>query len=382
MQQKILALVPSILGNDGSAVNERQLLEHLCNYGKCHVISIVPLSQLKNLASLIKNFKKSYHNLSSILFLPIPFVPIALLFLSIILSPFIFLLDRVIKFHLIYIRPSLLSFGLLASNSLIKKTCIKYTAIHEDEVKNNLLAPSSILKIADRATLHKAAIIAIPSPLLLKHLAIKRKILPQGKIVMVPPGIDEKKIESIKRINVRLSKDHHFVGFVGSLFWWQGVDLLVRAVARVSEKLKVTLLIVGDGPEKGKIKKLCRELKVRCVVTGYVRHEVALALLSNLDVLVLPRLRTSTTESNVPIKVIEAWALGVPVVTTRHKIYEYLGLRDGEHLLYCEPEPSDIAEKILKILTNPELQKRLASNGRKIAEKFYYRNIILKLIQS
>ena len=382
MQQKILALVPSILGNDGSAVNERQLLEHLCNYSKCHVISIVPLSQLKNLASLIKNFKKSYHNLSSILFLPIPFVPIALLFLSIILSPFIFLFDRVIKFHLIYIRPSLLSFGLLASNSLIKKACIKYTAIHEDEVKNNLLAPSPILKIADRATLHKAAIVAIHSPLLLKHLAIKRKILPQGKIVMVPPGIDEKKIESIKRINVRLSKDHYFVGFVGSLFWWQGVDLLVRAVARVSEKLKVTLLIVGDGPEKGKIKKLCRELKVRCVVTGYVRHEVALALLSNLDVLLLPRLRTSTTESNVPIKVIEAWALGVPVVTTRHKIYEYLGLRDGEHLLYCEPEPSDIAEKILKILTNPELQKRLASNGRKIAEKFYYRNIILKLIQS
>jgi len=84
----------------------------------------------------------------------------------------------------------------------------------------------------------------------------------------------------------------------------------------------------------------------------------------------------------VPIKVIEAWALGVPVVTTRHKIYEYLGLRDGEHLLYCEPEPSDVAEKILKVLTNPELQKRLASNGRKIVEKFYYRNIILKLIQT
>ena len=146
MQQKILALVPSILGNDGNAVNERQLLEHLCNYGKCYVISIVPVSQVKNL-SLIKNFKKSYHNLSSILFLPIPFVPIAPLFLSIILSPFIFLLDRAIKFHLIYIRPSLLSFGLLASNSLTKKTCIKYTAIHEDEVKNNLLAPSPILKI-------------------------------------------------------------------------------------------------------------------------------------------------------------------------------------------------------------------------------------------
>jgi len=380
MQRKILAVVPSLLGNDGSAVNERQLLEYLCGYGKCYVISGVP--SIKKMPSLIKDFKNMHLNFSFVLFLPVLSVPIILLFLSIILLPVIFLLDKIKKFNLIYVRTPLLSFGIFASSSLMKKTCVKLTGIFEDEIRSNLLAPSSILKIVDRVVLSKAAVVATPSPILLKRIAIRRRAAPRGKVVFVPAGVDEKKIETIRRINARLNRDRYLVGFVGTLNWWQGVDLLIRAVAKVSEKLKVTLLIVGDGPERKKIEKLCEELKVNCVITGYVRHEVALALLSNLDVLVVPSVNVITTESNIPIKIIEAWALGVPVVTSSHEIYKYLGLRDEEYLLYCEPEPSDIAEKILKILTNPELREKLARNGREIAKKFYYRNIVSRGIQT
>jgi len=49
-----------------------------------------------------------------------------------------------------------------------------------------------------------------------------------------------------------------------------------------------------------------------------------LALLSVFDVLVMPSVRMSTTSSNIPIKLLEAWALGMPVVITKHKIFESL----------------------------------------------------------
>ncbi len=109
---------------------------------------------------------------------------------------------------------------------------------------------------------------------------------------------------------------------MGSLLWWQELDRLVKAVAEVSKQANqpVTLLIVGDGPERAKVEELCRALGVSCVVTGYVRREVVLALLSVLNVLVMPRVRVSSTECVIPIKLLEAWALGVPVVIAKHAI--------------------------------------------------------------
>ena len=100
------------------------------------------------------------------------------------------------------------------------------------------------------------------------------------------------------------------------------MDRLVKAVAEVSKRANqpVTLLIVGDSPERARVEELCKALGVSCVVTGYVRHEVALALLSVFDVLVVPSVRMSTTSSNIPIKLLEAWALSVAVVIMKHEI--------------------------------------------------------------
>ena len=108
----------------------------------------------------------------------------------------------------------------------------------------------------------------------------------------------------------------------------------MRAVVKLKDMLDrpATLLIVGDGSERRKLEKLCKELKVNCRITGFVKHEAALRYLMRFDVLIAPRIRTPTTESNIPIKVIEAWALGAPVITTKHKVYEYMGLKNGEKL--------------------------------------------------
>jgi len=113
------------------------------------------------------------------------------------------------------------------------------------------------------------------------------------------------------------------MGFVDALFWWQGVAILVRAVAKLaSSGVKIKLVLVGDGPERNRILELCRKLKVDCVITGFVNHEMALKIMSQLDALVVPRIRMSSTDNVIPIKIIEAWALGTPVIATRHKIFD------------------------------------------------------------
>jgi glycosyltransferase involved in cell wall biosynthesis len=170
---------------------------------------------------------------------------------------------------------------------------------------------------------------------------------------------------------------------VGLLEWWQGVDILVKAVAKIKDSLDrpIKILIVGDGPEKRKIEKLCRELNVDCHVTGFLKHEEALKLMREFDVLVVTRRRLSSTESIVPIKIIEAWALGIPVVATAHEVFKYIGLRDKEDIVVCEPVPDDVANKILMVLTDRELGMRLSERGQRIAENYFYDEIAKNILK-
>jgi len=99
-------------------------------------------------------------------------------------------------------------------------------------------------------------------------------------------------------------------------------------------------------------------------------------------VLVVPRVRTSSTESVIPIKLLEAWALGVPVVITKHEIFDVLGLVDREHVVLCEPDVADIAEKIFMVLTNEVLRKELIKNGSVLVKTFYYDFLVQNMLKS
>ena len=202
------------------------------------------------------------------------------------------------------------------------------------------------------------------------------------KILLCPAGIDLGKIRKIvHRENVKGDKVR--IGFLGSLAWWQGVDILAEAVAMVKEKLpNVELFIVGDGSMREEVSNLCRNYKIKYTITGFVPHEEALKYLKSFDVLVLPRLKTSVTEKTIPIKIIEAWALGVPVIVTRHRVFVEMGYRDQEHLIYCEPNPRDVAEAMLLLLRNDDLRQRLAENASKLAENYDYNKIAENILKN
>jgi glycosyltransferase involved in cell wall biosynthesis len=366
--------VPSILGNDGSAVNERQFLRESCRGNKCFIITLIPLTLLKELRRLISCLRAERGNYGVVIPLPVVPIPNVVIIFSFFLGPVLWILDRLARFDVVYMRPSLVAPAVLLSNNISRKSCIKIPAIYEDELKDKAFISTFLTQVVERFVISRAGCLSFPSPLLLRLVLMKRRVVPRGKVLILPPGVDRNKIDLIKRLRINITKRGYAVGFVGSLFWWQGVDRLVKAVAEVSRQANqpVTLVIVGDGPERARVEEMCQALGVRCVLTGYVKHEVALALLSVLDVLVVPSVRMSTTSSNIPIKLLEAWALGVPVVITKHEIFDALGLMDRKHVVFCEPDAADIAEKILMVLTNEALRKELIKNGSALVKRFYY----------
>jgi glycosyltransferase involved in cell wall biosynthesis len=74
------------------------------------------------------------------------------------------------------------------------------------------------------------------------------------------------------------------------------------------------------------------------------------------------------------IKILDAWAMGRPVVSTSVGC-EGLDAVDGENILIRDT-PDSFADAVLDVVSNPELQSHLAANARKTAEESYSWNVI------
>ena len=95
-----------------------------------------------------------------------------------------------------------------------------------------------------------------------------------------------------------------------------------------------------------------------------VKSEIADAIfeLAQCKVAVVPLLAGSGTR----LKILEAWAAGVPVVSTSLGA-EGLPVRDGEHLLLADGAPA-FAEAVSRLLTCTELRTHLGLGGRLLME--------------
>jgi glycosyltransferase involved in cell wall biosynthesis len=90
--------------------------------------------------------------------------------------------------------------------------------------------------------------------------------------------------------------------------------------------------------------------------------EDAIAALASAKVAVVPLLAGSGTR----VKIIEAWAAGIPVVSTSLGA-EGLPFLAGEHLLIAD-DPATFSDSVSNLLSSKELSERLGSNGRRLYE--------------
>ena len=372
-----------LFGKSGDSINELQLVEAISR--RVERIIVFALTD-------VREFKMRNNLLSNVVLVKLPIIRYMGTFLTFFFSLIVliigYFLEKFYKFDLIYIRDTKLAWALMLSKKLRQKSVVKIPSFFEDEV---IISSSTTLKILkkifsliDFLVLSKCKKIAVHSPLWIEALAKRRKIYRRNDYLVIPAGVNLRKIKNILRYkdeSVEEIKPGSFrVGFLGTLYWWQGVEILVKAVSMLKNK-DIELIIVGDGALRQQIEMLAKKLGVNITITGYVPHEVALKYLLTFDVLVLPRKRIGTTELNIPIKVVEAWALGIPIITTKHKVFLKYGIRDLKDIIYCEPDPLSVANAISILLSNPILRNRLKINGFRIATLFDYDRIAKNLLR-
>jgi colanic acid/amylovoran biosynthesis glycosyltransferase len=158
---------------------------------------------------------------------------------------------------------------------------------------------------------------------------------------------------------------------VARLIEKKGLGDLVQACGLLARRgLRLRLDVVGDGPLRSLLEETAARTGAVVGFHGALPHERVLELYRRAAVFCLPCVVASTGDRDgLPTSVLEAMALGVPVVTTAVN-----GLRelvvDGETgLVVPERDPEALAEALERLLGDGRLADRLAAAGRDLVER-------------
>ena len=167
-----------------------------------------------------------------------------------------------------------------------------------------------------------------------------------------------------------IQDDAKIVTFIGRISRGKGVDLLVRAFASTAAMFPEAHLIVAGPDDEGIGLGLASDiasagLTERISFVGTVGGSEKRALLQRSDAVVLP----STGES-FGLSVAEAMAVGCPVIVSPAVALQDAILSAGAGLV-VDREPTQIAEAIRAILSNPGLAAEMGEAGRRVIDERY-----------
>ncbi len=185
------------------------------------------------------------------------------------------------------------------------------------------------------------------------------------KLIVIPNGVE---IESNEKIGKSMSGNKEkIVLAAGRLSTEKGIEYFIKGARIVLDRMKnVRFIIAGRGQLRNELEKLANDYGIKdyVVFTGYRRDVRTLIAFS--DVVVLPSLW-----EGLPNVLLEAMALKKPVVATDvGGVCEIV--KNGENGFLVRPAcASEIAEKILKILSDERMSLKMGENGyRFVKENF------------
>ena len=135
-------------------------------------------------------------------------------------------------------------------------------------------------------------------------------------------------------------------------------------------------MIIGDGPEREKLELQITNYKLQktVILTGNLFREKVLEYLAAADVFVL-----NTAYEGFSHQILEAMAIGVPIVTTDSGGNPELIENGKEGFLVKFNDKDGLKKKILEILKNPEIAGKLGEAASQKSREFSKERMIEKI---
>ena len=156
------------------------------------------------------------------------------------------------------------------------------------------------------------------------------------------------------------------IGFVGSFYRYEGLNLLVDAFYRIANERDAILLLVGGGETEHELRQKIQHLGLadKVVMPGRIPHERIPGVYAMIDVLVYPRYSMRLTELVTPLKPLEAMAMGKTLVASDVGGHRELIKHAENGLLFPAGDVEALIDMIKTILDNSKLKNDLTENAR------------------
>jgi len=194
----------------------------------------------------------------------------------------------------------------------------------------------------------------------------------EKKITILPNSVDVEKFNPMER-DAELEDyleayDRVVLGYIGSFVEYEGLDLLLEAVASIRNEVgdQLRVILVGDGPVMKELREMSKFLGVDDIVkfTGRVSHDEVQRYYSVLDIMAFPRKGRRVCELVSPLKPFEAMAMEKAVIASDVSALAEI-VDDGKTgLLHKKDDSRSLADCIKRLIEDDGLRASLSKAGR------------------
>lgn len=222
----------------------------------------------------------------------------------------------------------------------------------------------------ERAGLAAADAVIVTTPELGRHVG--ERVGPE-RIHLIPNGVDT----TLFRPVPRAVGEPKTVLYSGRLSEEKNLGAILEAAAEVSQRVKLQVTFIGDGPERPRLEARARQLQVSAAFLPFVEHARLAELMAQADVFVLP----SFTEGH-PKVLLEAMSCGLPCIASA--VGGNLSIvEDGRTGLLFDPAaPGGLAACLLRVFASEDFAHALGRGARaEIAARYDLRVLVAREIE-
>ena len=185
--------------------------------------------------------------------------------------------------------------------------------------------------------------------------------------VVLPHGIDEMYLKlpnMAKHFRRKYGIKGRIIAYIGRIHLTKGLDLLIRACAKVAKQVSDTIVVIAGKGDKKYLKK-CLELAKKLGVSnrvkyiGYVSEEDKIALIDAAEIVVLPSRHVG---ESFPLIIYEVKSRKTPIIVTAAGMLKYHIKQGFDGLITPVGDVDVLAKAITQLLVDTDLQTRIRSN--------------------
>lgn len=203
----------------------------------------------------------------------------------------------------------------------------------------------------------------------LKDLALKAR--PSQEIGVIHNGIDINNFKPNR--NKKISDKFIITPGASRVTKRKGLEFLIKAVKQLLPKYpNILLKIMGDGDEKENLIILVKKLNLKNNVQflGRIPREETVGYYQEANVFILPSFNEGMSNA-----MLEALATGLPIIATETGGTKELVTEGINGFVVAMGSREDLAERIERLISNPELCEKMSQESRQRAEKMSWQEV-------